>query len=359
MKKKKILYLMVVDWAWIKQRPQFIAEELAKKFNLFVVYPLNNNRRKMQKRNKKNGFKYLPLFRFPKEHSFKLIKNINLVIKRIIFKLIFLFFKPDIIWISHPENLNYLPSNFKGKVVYDCMDDYVAMSITKEKNLVKSNEEQLISISDLILISSNKLKEKIIINYNPEINKLHIVRNGYNGNEVLQQDLIKESKVYKIGYIGTISDWFDFKLLLKSLDDFPNIEYHLIGPIGIDTKEISHERIKFYSTIEHDLLYKYVQNFDCMIMPFLLNDITTAVDPVKLYEYISYNKNIISVYYPEINRFNEFVYFYSNYDDFRKIISDLLKNNSLKYSESERKNFLNDNTWENRGKNIIDLLNSL
>ena len=35
---KKILYLMGIDWYWIKQRPQIIAEMLNKDYDVTVAY---------------------------------------------------------------------------------------------------------------------------------------------------------------------------------------------------------------------------------------------------------------------------------------------------------------------------------
>lgn len=74
-------------------------------------------------------------------------------------------------------------------------------------------------------------------------------------------------------------------------------------------------------------------------MPFIINDIIESVDPVKLYEYINFNKNILTSYYEEIDRFDPFVYFYNSYDEFRKQIDLLKSNRKLKYSESERYSF--------------------
>ena len=42
-----------------------------------------------------------------------------------------------------------------------------------------------------------------------------------------------------------------------------------------------------------------------MIMPFKLNELVKSVDPVKLYEYINYNKPIISIFYQEIKRYSQ------------------------------------------------------
>ena len=41
-------------------------------------------------------------------------------------------------------------------------------------------------------------------------------------------------------------------------------------------------------------------------MPFVINEIINAVDPVKIYEYINFNKDIIMCYYDEVRRFNKY-----------------------------------------------------
>ena len=39
-----LLYLMHVDWRWIKQRPHFLAEILSEDLDLAVVHPLKRGR---------------------------------------------------------------------------------------------------------------------------------------------------------------------------------------------------------------------------------------------------------------------------------------------------------------------------
>ena len=96
-------------------------------------------------------------------------------------------------------------------------------------------EEQLIKKADVALVSSLKLKENLINDYSLSIeeqNKLYLVRNGYNG-EIIKnknQDEANKDKLV-ITYVGTVSHWFDFDTILKSLEDFENIEYNIIGPI--------------------------------------------------------------------------------------------------------------------------------
>ena len=101
-----------------------------------------------------------------------------------------------------------------------------------------------------------------------------------------------------------------------------------------------------------------VKDIDCLIMPFIVNDVVEYVDPVKLYEYISWGKCIIASYYPEIDRFSDFVYFYHSYEEYADLIRKLCKNGfPAKYNESQQKEFLAENTWDFRMDGILQALN--
>ena len=91
-------------------------------------------------------------------------------------------------------------------------------------------------------------------------------------------------------------------------------------------------------------------------MPFLINEIIEAVDPVKLYEYINFNKNILCCRYNEIERFDKFVYFYNTYEEFNEMVKKISKESSIKYTNQERIEFLRENSWEVRGKTIQKLI---
>ena len=91
------------------------------------------------------------------------------------------------------------------------------------------------------------------------------------------------------------------------------------------------------------------RSYDCLIMPFVVNDIVRFVDPVKLYEYIAFGKCIVSIYYPEIERFRDFVFFYRTPEEYRKLLDKLTESGfPPKYTDVQRENFLKENTWNMR-----------
>lgn len=359
---KKIFYFMNVDINWIKQRPHFIAEQLNENFDIIVYYPYFYNRKILVNNELDKNLKTKKIIRIPNALNNNFIRKIFdfFMSKIIIFSI--KKEKPDFLFLSSPDHANYIPNNYKGIVVYDCMDDLIALAKTQEQiDRVYKNELKIIKSSDIILVTSNELKKVILNRYNDFISKqvIEVCRNAFNGPiiELKNNKVISDTKkVFKIGYFGTISTWFDFKLLEHSLNTNLNIEYNIVGPITDDVTIPKNKRIKYHSIVKHDKLINFVEDMDCLIMPFEVNDIIKSVDPVKFYEYINFNKNIISVYYEEIERFEPFVYFYNNEEEFVANINKLIKDNSIKYSAKERKEFLELNSWKNRYNQIETIL---
>lgn len=350
-----ILYLMNVDWNWIKQRPHFIAEGLIKNNHVVVLYQHRYSRRGYQNRKKE---KYIrPVYVIPKGDCNNTLRKINTLIWRFVIKKICKQNNIDCIYITYPTQIKYI-KGYSGKIIYDCMDNHAAFI---KDNIVKDQliglEQNLVYKSDAILCSSLKLEEVLISRYGRTINsKLRLVRNGYDG-EILKNFNIyqKDSGNYIFAYFGTISTWFNFDFLLRSLDEIPNIEYRLIGPLA-DISIPTHPRIHYIGSIEHNKLYESIKDARCLIMPFVVNEIIESVDPVKLYEYINFNKDIIVSKYDEINRFEPFVYFYNDYDDYISQIRKVIDNKEIKYNNKAREEFLNSNSWKNRVQQVEEVL---
>jgi hypothetical protein len=345
---------MSQDWNWIKQRPQYIAEELAIENEIIVICPsIWWDGKSMKYNSPKNNIKLVKLPCIPKYRTNKIIKWIVTKLHIAIFKHIVKSFDPDYVWIPHPDLYCFALHSQKTKIIYDCMDNYVQLEVAPDRKIaVESQENALTAISDICFTSSENLKRRLNYKYGVAEDNLLVIRNGVKlalcNDNISVEKIRNKSENLTICYFGTISEWFDWTMLEKSLADFENIEYHIIGPISGTVHIPQNDRIIIHGPISHDDLAMSVRRYDVFFMPFSINELIEAVDPVKLYEYIYYNKNIICVYYDEISRFDTFVHFYRNYEEYRNIIIKLIDNNTTKYTNSEREEFLENNTWRNR-----------
>ena len=163
--------------------------------------------------------------------------------------------------------------------------------------------------------------------------------------------------VVDILYLHT-SELFQIGLTLKfifeSLNDFDNIVYFIIGPVEQNVETFKHDRIEYFGAVEHGYIKSLIQKSDVLVMPFKINKLIEAVDPVKLYEYIAFGKKIISVKYAELNKFSAYVNFYNGYDEYKNIIGNF-KNSD----DAINARFFDLNTWKNRKEEVVNCIEGL
>ncbi|MGE4546026.1 MAG: hypothetical protein AB7D06_18205 [Pedobacter sp.] len=354
----KILYIMHVDWHWIKQRPHFVAEGLSSDFDLVVLHPHNNRRTNLV--SNRSNLTRVPILSLPFSRL-KGISFINACIREFYIFLLILFFRPSIVWVTFPTLISKIGLRMLKNtvIIYDCMDDAQEFSKDEVRNKYISNSEKaLLGVADIVFVSSENLYNKVL-GRGASANKLALVRNAFGGTICAETTTSivsgKPKDSFRILYIGTISDYIDFNLLLYCVDSLNGVEFHFFGPVLVDVP--AHDRLKFHGTIEHSSLSSRAHKFDCFIMPFVTNELIQGVDPVKIYEYINLNKNIICPYYKEIDRFSEFVSFYKDRNGFVEIVKCLVVDNKTKYTLNQRSLFLNDNSWEVRLNQISKSIN--
>jgi len=363
-RKEKVLYFSIVTWKWIKQRPHFIALGLAEQGNYKVDYryqtlynkymPKNDNNHVKNKIEKVKGFKIKPFKILPANTKFRITFNTIWCMIRTSF------WNYDKVILTHPNQIDFFYMKLfqlKGtKVYYECMDNYEGWELDVAG--YRNKQARLISHSDKVIVTAEKLREKLSNLYNCE-NKIYIVRNGYDKNLF---DNYKKVDVNLnqpcLSYIGTIDDWFDFDTIVKFAKVNKNINVNVIGPINDSVKptinKIKEKNIKFHGPIEHDFVPSYIEKSDVLIMPFIVNDIIEFVDPVKVYEYLYMKKPVITTYWNELKQFENMIYFYKDSNEFDKIVKKVISKDFK--VDSDYKKLMKESNWTERLKQYIKII---
>ena len=349
-----VVYNCHVDWDWIRQRPQFIAEGLSEYYDVFVHYRKQYCRKELQDNSKTPvhlcPYRTLPAF----GDRFWWLTKRNLSIKKNYFNKLLKQSKANTIWLTCPTQVYEIPKSYHGMIIYDCMDDHIHLACPKAwLNRMRDAERALVNRADIVFASSCHLMFLLRSRYPGSDEKIHLIRNACS-EELAKMPYIpiqKDSQQIVAGYIGTISLWFDFASLMESLDRFPVLHYWLIGPTACSNMP-KHPRLHYLGVIPHENLKDYVSRINFFVMPFLINEITESVDPVKLYEYIAFGREIICSDYAETHYFNELVHFYKDTETYCEKVSQILKMETTP-SLSEREAFLSKNTWKDRIESII------
>ena len=95
----------------------------------------------------------------------------------------------------------------------------------------------------------------------------------------------------------------------------------------------------------------FLYHFDVCTIPFKVNELTEATNPVKVYEYLSAGKPVVVTKLPELEEFSPFIYIAENHDDFIDKLEIALneKDDDLK---KKRVYFAKENSWGQRFSKI-------
>lgn len=236
-----------------------------------------------------------------------------------------------------------LSGNFS---IYDCMDYHPGFG--DESAYLVELEEIAMTQSDLLVLTSNDLYERFSTKNKNSI----LVRNGCEFEFFNKKpENIYKSKYEKIvGYYGAISSWFDTEMVISLAKYFPNYEFLLVGSTHGCEKLNELEKIKnvtLLGEVEYSKLTEYLYSFDVAIMPFKINELTIATNPVKVYEYLSSGVSVVSTKLPEIEFMGDVVYSAISFDEFVTQINVALEKDTEQIL-NKRIDFAKNNDWNER-----------
>ncbi len=104
------------------------------------------------------------------------------------------------------------------------------------------------------------------------------------------------------GYIGLVTvKWFDFELLGGTAFLLPEWDFVIFGETDAPTHRVLREvrNIHYLGAVNYSSVPNHLFYFDLCIVPFLINAVTKATSPLKVYECFAAGKEVVSTPLPE------------------------------------------------------------
>ena len=163
------------------------------------------------------------------------------------------------------------------------------------------------------------------------------------------------------GYYGAMAEWFDYKLLDAIAELRPDWNFLLIGPMYDNSLRerggsmLKRSNVRWIGPRDYKELPRYLQVFDAAMIPFVINNITLATSPLKLYEYFAGGKPVVSTPMPECEAFAD-VQIVRNVQEF-SVALDRAKTegNDPRFREKMR-SLGRENSWSARVQLVLDRL---
>jgi len=288
-------------------------------------------------------------------HDSKTIRKINeRILTRTISKAIkrYDFFNPVLIT-SSPLIGNILGNIGETSSHYFCLDDYLHFD-GAFKSLLELEKEMLTKISTCFAVSEllvDSKKTKSGRNY--FLPQGVLIEHFTKSKEKIPLEL-RSLKKPVIGFFGLISEWIDLELIVFSAKKLPNFTFLVIGKPSVNTSIFNQaSNIKFIGEIPFNELPNFASVFDVGIIPFKINELTIACNPLKLLEYLSLGIPVVSVNLPEVRKFKSHVGIADNYDDFVNQIKMAVQKDT-EQKRKERLSVAEKYSWESITQNICE-----
>ena len=237
----------------------------------------------------------------------------------------------------------------------DRYDKYPGWENQEER--IKGIYIKAISESNIVLATSDFIYDEII-QFRKE--KVFLFPNGYQ--DFKQNTLFVPSELRKIpqpiiGFVGAVNDWIDIKLIEEATKNRPQYSFVIIGPVlnkKIQTlKTLKNIYILGYK--KRYILSSYYSNFDVAIAPFIINELSKGINPIKFYEYLAFGLPVVSTSIKEAEKFKDLIYIATNTEEFIRKIDEALQERNSQLKE-KRKKFALENSWNNRAKVLIQIV---
>lgn len=231
-------------------------------------------------------------------------------------------------------------------VVYDCLDDHHGFSTNRAAMLAL--EPALIAESDLVLATARQLYARCA----PLARRCTLLPNAADDDHFRQpvgRAVLSDLHGPIVGYYGSLADWIEVEWIQAAAQAHPEWQFVLIGlNSGLDLRHVEKlPNVHLLGERPYESLPDYLHRFDVATIPFKLNAVTQATNPVKFYEYLSAGKPVVATALPELEPYRALFYPASTAADFVQQLEAALAEHDPSLVQARRA-AAQANTWDAR-----------
>ncbi|MBD5524293.1 MAG: methyltransferase domain-containing protein [Lachnospiraceae bacterium] len=241
------------------------------------------------------------------------------------------------------------------KIVYEYIDE-ITPQITgnipefvfkRHEYLLKNEKITVVATSDKLFDQVKPYRENnmIMLNNGVDYDHWNIQRENIECPEDIK-DIIALGKIV-VGYHGALAQWIDYELLKRIAQD----KRFVLLLIGFEhdgnlkkSGILDYDNVYYLGAKNYQELNTYCSFYDIAILPFVINNITLSVSPVKIFEYMAAGKPVVTYALPECKKYASCLCADSQEEFLDKLEMAVSLRKDKKYLELLRQDALN-NTW--------------
>jgi glycosyltransferase involved in cell wall biosynthesis len=270
-----------------------------------------------------------------------------------------------ILWIYRPEyapGISLIPHRH---LVFDLADDL--SSYNESANRMSAHigrcTDTLAAKADLMVVTSPTLKDL----YQGHTRRCELVPNGFDEKlfdgqpKPIPPDMAQIPKPIA-GFVGTLFSFLDYELIYEAAKALPDVSFVFVGPVEKSGKQGVElvNRLKntyFLGPKKKETIPAYVSNFNVCINPFKVDNVSKAVSPLKVYEYLATGRPVLSTPMAGLEKeeAGKRVQF-AKASQFVHALSDLTKGNEINTNQIKAANAF---SWSSHFKDLLACVKEL
>ena len=276
----------------------------------------------------------------------------------------------------HPLFVDLSPLSNETIKIFETVDNWTEHpSYRNYKNELNENYKFIAQNYDMIFTVAESL-----VSFFADLGrekKCYWLANGVDINHFLQpiddlnKDALRDTKGIKkpiIGYVGTIQNRVDVKLLEYVAENNPDKSLVLVGPVwpqflrhirrsAVELRKLRKmKNVYFLGRKSYRVSLFYIRQFAVGIIPHRLDEFIKYTYSLKMLEYLTCGIPIVTTAASGVNQFSHLIYIATDYRDFNDKISKAISQDTPELHEARIKAVENF-SWENKIREFIDKIN--
>ena len=242
----------------------------------------------------------------------------------------------------------------QSATLYYCYDNIAAANWASRHG--ERMEQQFLKKVNAAIFSSDSLQQM----KGRSLKNSYVVKNGVDlslfETHMNQAFNPNTNSNIQIGYIGTVDDRIDFNIIDQLISKHPHWTLHFIGRIQTQLVEQykSSPSVIFHGAVEPNLLAEKMKAFNAGIIPFVKNEFTKTIYPMKANEYLAMGLPVVMTDFATLHDLNGQVHVSSPENFVEALAEEIAIDDADK--RTQRMQFAVGNSWKHKALELEKIL---
>jgi glycosyltransferase involved in cell wall biosynthesis len=270
------------------------------------------------------------------------------------------FITDPIVVTTFPYAVDFMKALPGGLKVYYCVDDFLDYPGVNHRDWAVMEAELLESV-DALVVTSRHLAGKRTTGC-PLLHLPHGVDFDHFHAACARPRPVPALEAIPrpiVGFFGLISEWVDRELIAHLSAAFPEVSFVLIGRAEADLAALAgRPNVHCLGFVPYAELPQYARYFDVGLIPFVLNRLTLAVNPLKLMEYFALGLPVLATRLPELESIGGPLRLAVTREEFAAGLREILATGTERLADDAVAT-ARANTWDARVEELSEFLETL